>query len=144
MECSICGSTKNTVTTHINLSEKKTSYVCFECSAKKIAHSFEDLSALDEQLKATEELCEDLEKMIKRSPKMPEIPEGLEAFAFTPMKIYEATQAIVASLKTRRLELLTSIGSETRLLYDLGVSLEKEEYEKAAEIQKELDALKSK
>jgi hypothetical protein len=69
---------------------------------------------------------------------MPDVPESLQQFAFTPLSTYKTVQVILAELKSLRMEALTAEDSETRLKYELKKSLEAEDYNRSAEIRDKL------
>ncbi len=138
MKCSVCGRTDVMLLTSINVQSMQSDRTCLVCQMRKSMHDGDDLSVFDKMIEELEEMSERLERLINLAPKMPEPPEGLQQFAFTPLSTYNTVQAILAELKSLRMETLTADDSETRLEYELKKSLEAEDYEQSAEIRDKL------
>jgi protein-arginine kinase activator protein McsA len=141
-KCTRCGQAAKGMLTMFNVSKMEKSQICGKCRAKEAAAQIKNLKKLDEEIAEYEKLAVMYENLIAKVPKMPEVPEGLEAYAMTPMTAYGELQDFLAAYKTRRMELMTEAGSETRLKYELKKSIEKEDYERSAEIRDTLDGKK--
>jgi protein-arginine kinase activator protein McsA len=137
-KCTKCGRTDLTLTMFANISTGEKGALCSICMRKDGNRSLEEL---DEELNEYEKIEKSLEEIIQNSPKMPDIPDELASFAYTPLTAYRSVQAAIAHLKTQRMELMTKTGSKERLEYELKKSLEQEDFEKAAEIKNQLDFL---
>ena len=137
-KCSKCGRTDLTLTMFANISSGEKGALCPICMRGDKSKSLQEL---DEELTRYEELEVMYANLIKDIPEMPEVPAGLEGYAMTPLSAYRGIQATIAHLKTQRMELITQAGSKERLEYELKQSLEKEDFEKAAEIKGKLDSL---
>lgn len=144
MTCAICGSTKTPLTTFIDWQTKDTTFICSSCAAEKSANSIHDLEHLEETIAMMEDMVEKFEELIRETPKQPKIPEALEGIAFTPLAAYKMAQGMLSMLKVTKLELLTEVGSEAWLEYELRRAVEKEDFEKSARLRDELQAIKNK
>ncbi len=142
--CTRCGQPAKGMLTMVNISKMESSTVCGRCRAKEAALRFKKLKKLDKEIAEYEELAGMYEGLIARNPKMPQVPKFIQAFAVTPLTLYGEIQDFLAAYKTRRMELLTEEGSETRLKYELKKSIEKEDYERSAEIRDKLEGKKKK
>lgn len=141
MKCSICNKEGGMLVPHVNAETHETHHVCMECLADKSAEQELSLEELDEAIADYEDMLAKLEGIVKDFPKDQEAPQGLEGFAFTPMAMYESSQKMLARLKTKRLKKLIEGGSKKTLEYELKIAIEKEEFEKAAEIKIKLSKL---
>ena len=142
--CTRCGQPAKGMLTMFNISKMESSTVCGKCRAKDAALHFTKLKKLDKEIAEYEKLAGMYEALISRNPEMPNVPESIQAFAMTPLTIYSEIQDFLAAFKSRRMELLTQEGSETRLKYELKKSIEKEDYERSAEIRDKLESKKKK
>ena len=137
-KCSKCGRTDLTLTMFANISTGEKGALCPICMRKDGKRNLEDL---DKELKEYEKLEKMYAELIQNSPEMPDVPDALSAYAMTPLSAYRGIQATIAHLKTQRMELITQAGSKERLEYELKISLENEEFEKAADIKNRLESL---
>lgn len=137
-KCTRCGQPAKGMLTMFNLSKMESSVVCGKCRAKEAALHFTKLKKVDKEIAEYEKLAGMYEELIAKMPEMPQVSEGLEGFAMTPLTAYSEIQDFLAAFKSRRMELLTQEGSETRLKYELKKSIEQENYERSAEIRDKL------
>ena len=142
MKCSICNKEAELIVPYINAETNETQNICMNCMSKHSIKQTKSVEEIDKIIKEHEKLISDLEELIKKMPKKMEIPKGLEAYAFTPRKLYSSLQKTLAELKIQRLEKLTEAGSKVTLEYELKIAIENEEYEKASKIKKKLELLK--
>ncbi len=115
-----------------------THFLCGRCAAEQHASTLHTVEEADRFIAEVTEQLATLEKMISKFPQMPEIPQGLGALALTPLTVYSTLQFHLAAFKSRRMKLITEIGSEERLRYEIRLAIEAENYELAAELQKQL------
>ena len=137
MKCKICGETDNAGVTFLNATSGQADYVCLLCQVKEQAKGME-LEELNEQIESYEDLSVKYEELVKRVPPMDETPGFLQAM--TPLSMYKSIQNSLAAFKSRRMEILANMDNETRLKYQLKQALESEDYKKASEIRKKLEA----
>jgi len=138
MKCSICGRTDAMLLTSITEQTRQSDVTCLICQVRDALRDGGNLSVFDEKIEKLEEMSGRLERLINLAPKIPDVPGGLQQFAFTPLSTYKTVQAILAELKGLRMEALTAEDSETRLKHALEKSLEAEDYERSAEIRDKL------
>lgn len=138
MKCSVCGRTDVMLLTGINEQTRQSDVTCLICQMRNALRDGSNLCVLDKQIEELEEMSGRLERLINLAPKMPDVPESLQQFAFTPLSTYKTVQAILAELRSLRMEALTDEDSETRLKYELKKSLEAEDYNRSAEIRDKL------
>lgn len=138
MKCSQCGQEGHTLTTFVNASSMKASFICARCQAEASAKHITDWQELDRIIGEFEGLAASIEQMIKLHPEMPEVPEALASLAFTPLSMYQDLQTSLAVYKIRRMELMTLADSDERLEYELKKAIEEENYERSAEIRDQL------
>lgn len=142
--CGKCGGSTPPFTMFVNASTGATHALCVNCMGNEAAGNMEDLAEIDGRIEEYEEMLKNMEEMIKDAEVDESgVPEGLRAFAFTPMQMYRSLQVSLASLKTRRLELLKTDESEESLQYELDKKVAEEKYEEASSIKKRLTALKN-
>jgi hypothetical protein len=91
----------------------------------------------DHFIQETTENLEELEKLITICPQMPRLPEGLESIAVTALTVYRTLQAHLAAFKSRRMEMIAEMESEQRLQHQIQKAVEAEDYELAAELNKQ-------
>jgi UvrB/uvrC motif len=137
-KCTKCGRKGLTLTIVANMATGEKGALCTICLRSDKKRS---LKEIDDELKEYEKLEVMYTDLIKSIPKMPEVPDGLSAYAMTPLSAYKSIQAMIAHLKTERMELITQEGSKERLQYELNLAIESEDFEKAAEIKAQLEAL---
>ncbi len=58
------------------------------------------LKEIGDKLREYEKIEKSLAEIIQDNPEMPNIPDELASFAYTPLSAYESTQAAIAHLKT--------------------------------------------
>ncbi len=141
--CGKCGGNTKPFVLFANATTGESYQLCANCMSDQSASSLNDLAELDALIEEHEYMVKELEEMVKEAGDM-KIPPELEAFAFTPMKTYKMAQMTLASLKSKRLKLLTQEDNEEQLTYELKKKIEEEHYEEAGAIQKRLTALNSK
>ncbi len=112
--------------------------ICGRCAADDHAAGLVSIEEADHFIEETTMNLEKLEELIKLCPETTPVPEELEPFAMTPLKVYRALQAYLAAFKSRRMELMTEMGSEQRLQYEIRKAVDAENYELAAELKKQL------
>ena len=95
------------------------------------------LAEADHFIQETTENLEELEELITICPQMPRLPEGLESIAVTPLTVYRTLQAHLAAFKSRRMEMIAEMETEQRLQHQLQKAVEAEDYELAAELNKQ-------
>ncbi len=140
--CSQCGqvATGYASAAFVSPSQPGTPFIlCGRCAADQHASTLHSIEEADQFIADAIEQIAVLEKIISKSPKMPEVPEGLGALAMTPLTVYRTLQAHLAAFKSRRLTLITEAGSEERLQYEIRQAIEAEDYELAGKLQKQLD-----
>jgi hypothetical protein len=98
------------------------------------------LAELDASIAEYEAVALKAESFIKDFPEMPDLPPALAQIAFTPMSHYKALQAVLAELKSQRMEVLTNMESQSRLQYELKKSLAAEDYKQSALIRDKIAA----
>ena len=149
MKCTTCGRSDLTLVTCIDASTMKMKRVCPVCIQK--GHPGEQqrkptLKELDERIAEYEAIALKAEAFIKDCPEMPELPPALAhlaKIAFTPMSHYKALQAVLAELKSQRMETLTNMDSDIRLQYELKKALAAEDYKQSAIIRDKIAQLKT-
>jgi hypothetical protein len=149
MKCVTCGRSDLTLVTCIDASTMKMKRICPVCIQK--GHPGEEkrqptLKELDERIAEYEAIALKAEEIIKEYPEMPELPPALAhlaKIAFTPMSHYKALQAVLAELKSQRMETLTNMESSARLQYELKKSLAAENYKQSAIIRDKIAQLKT-
>lgn len=138
MNCSVCGRTDVMLLASINVQTRQSDLTCLICQMRASLREGDDLSVFDKKIEELEELSSRLERLINLAPEMPEAPGSLQQFAFTPLSSYKTVQAMLAELKSLRMEALTAEDSETRLKHALKKSLEAEDYERSAALRDKL------
>lgn len=137
-KCSKCGRTDLTLTMFANISTGEKGALCPICMR---GNKNRTLKEIDDELREYEDVEKSLAEIIQKSPKMPNIPDELASFAYTPLTAYRSVQASIAHLKTQRMELMTQAGSKERLEYELNTALENEDFTRAAEVKNLLDKM---
>jgi len=140
-QCGKCGGNTPPFTLFANATTAESYALCINCMGNQSTNHIDDLAEIDALIEEQEELLAKMEPIIQEAGDM-EVPPELEAFAFTPLKTYKMIQMTLASLKTKRVELLSTGENEYRLKYELDKKIAAEEYEAAKEIQERLDKLK--
>jgi hypothetical protein len=113
--------------------------MCSRCAIEQHANKLQTVEEADRCIAETMEEIEAVERLLAKFPQMPAVPEGLQGIAMTPLSIYKTFQHYLAAFTSRRLELIQEMGSEARLRYELDKAIETEEYERAAEIKRQLN-----
>jgi protein-arginine kinase activator protein McsA len=139
-KCSKCGRTDLTLTIFANISTGEKGALCSICMRKD---SDRTMKELDDELREYKKLEKMYAELIQSSPKMPDVPDALAAYAMTPLSAYRSIQATIAHLKTKKMELMTQAGSKERLKYELNQAIENEDFTKAAELKASLDKLET-
>ena len=137
-KCSKCGRNDLMLTMFANISTGEKGTLCPICMR---GNKTRTLKEIDDELREYEKIEKSLAEIIQDNPKMPNIPDELASFAYTPLSAYRSTQAAIAHLKTQRMELMTQVGSKERLEYELQKAVENEDFVKAAEVKKQLESL---
>jgi len=99
----------------------------------------EELKEVEEQIAAHEKIAATFEDVIKKTPTEGRAPEGLELFS--PVNLYGMTQALIASLKIKRIEILRQLDTREKLQYRLEEALKNENYELSAELRDQISLL---
>ncbi len=139
--CSQCGrdAAGCTITALVSGAQPSSAYfLCGRCAAEQHASTLQTIEEADRFIAEVTEQLATLEKIIVKHPQMPEVPKGLESLAMTPLTVYGTLQYHLAAFKSRRMKLVTQSGSEERLRYEIQQAIEAENYELAAELQKQL------
>ncbi|KAA1257960.1 hypothetical protein LF1_04510 [Rubripirellula obstinata] len=105
---------------------------CASCSAAEHASTIHTIEEADEFIADATRNLQKLEAYISKHPEMPEIPQGLEAFAMTPLTAYHNLQMHLAAFKSRRMALVTATDSKEMLDYEIRKAIEAEDFERAA------------
>lgn len=137
-KCSKCGRNDLPLTVFANISNGEKGALCPICMR---GNKTRTLKEIDDELRQYEKIEKSLAEIIQSNPEMPNIPDELASFAYTPLSAYRSAQAAIAHLKTQRMELITQAGSKERLEYDLKKAVENENFVKAAEVKKQLESL---
>ena len=111
--------------------------VCPRCAAEEHANSFESLEEADHFIEEVKGILKSLEKIMAERPEMPQVPEGMEAGAMTPLSVYKTMQLHLAAFLSRRMEMLTEAGSDARIAYEINKAIKAEDYERAAALKKQ-------
>lgn len=138
MNCTICGAAEEGMLTMFNLSSQQSTVICGRCSAKAAAQEYSNPDKIEKYLVELREMATFYEELIKTIPEMTEVPKELSAIACTPLTEYRKIQYMIAEYETHKIELITQKESMERLNYELKKSIEKEDYQKAAEIRDKL------
>ncbi len=137
MKCKICGETDTPGVTFINASTLSSDYVCLLCQVKGQIVDTNELEELDESIRMYEDLSQKYEELVKVLPPMDEKQKGLPAIS--PLGMYKTIQMALAAFRSRRMEILAGTDKESQLQYEINEALEKEDFEKAAELKKQLE-----
>jgi protein-arginine kinase activator protein McsA len=145
--CSNCGRTDASVTTYVNGATLERHYLCIVCEyergrkGKKLS-----IAEIDAELKQYYELSGMYESLILSMPKetaeMAKSANEIGNMTKTPMSVFQDIKMMVAHLETLRISSAIAEGSEVYLNAELAKALATENFERAAAIRKELDALK--
>lgn len=135
-------------------SKKATDLLCDSCkkaiqpSKKKEddadfeANEAETPKMIKERLKYLKKMSKELEDMILTHPDLvgqaeedfAELPEIIQAYAFTPVKSYKMVQFLLAITKGEYMDSIVKEDSEARLNKALETSIEEEDYRKSAKL----------
>ena len=140
--CGKCGSNNPPFTLSINATTAESYALCVNCIGNQVSDNMDNLAEIDAQIAEHEELLKEMEIIMQEAGDM-ELPPELETYAFTPLKTFKLIQVTLASLKTKRVELLSKGANEHRLQYELDKKIKDEKYEEAGVIQKKLNDLKT-
>jgi protein-arginine kinase activator protein McsA len=97
---------------------------------------------LKERLKYLNKMSKELEDMILTHPDLvgqteddlAELPESIQAYAFTPVKSYKMVQFLLAITKGEYMDSIVKQDSEARLKKALETSIKEEDYLKSAKL----------
>jgi hypothetical protein len=144
--CMRCGRSDLPLTITLEARTMKTEKICQVCMREggpdNIPQKPQSVKELDEDIAEYEKMAKDLEQMITAFPEPDNVTDGLSQYAMTPLTAYRTAQAILAELKSKRMIAMTSLDEATRLEYELKKAILAEDYEKSAELQRKLDAMK--
>ncbi len=137
MKCKICKKENQAGALFINTATSKSDYVCLSCQLEQEMANVTDLRNIDKQIKDLEGAVEQLKYVVEQTGSMKnDFPP--ELMAFSPLSLYKTAEVSLAKLKARRMELLLSKDATFRLKYELNKALEKEDFKKAAQLQRQL------
>ncbi len=141
MKCTICNEERNDLTIMINADTHKTDYVCFACMGRDNYKSM-PLDEVDKSLESFEKILSQFEGFL-RDPDVlnMEVPEGLEALAWTPKKAYKMAMDEINMLKMRKIEIESQMPPGELLKKQLMEAIGKEDFEKAATIKDQMNKL---
>lgn len=97
------------------------------------------LREIEELIASHEQIANNFEEVIKSTPIEGEIPKALELFA--PKNLYGMTQALIASLKIQRIEILQKLDTKEKLEYRLEEAIKEEDYELSASLRDQINEL---
>lgn len=97
------------------------------------------LREIEELIASHEQIAHNFEEVIKSTPINEEIPKALELFA--PKNLYGMTQALIASLKIQRIEILQKLDTREKLEYRLEEAIKEEDYELSASLRDQINEL---
>ena len=140
--CGKCGGNNPPFTSFINATTAESYALCVNCMSSEGTEYLDDLAEIDNLIAEHEDMLEKMEVMVQEVGDL-EVPPEIEAFAFTPLKSYKMIQMTLASLKTKRLKLISSGENEHRLKYELDKKIAEEKYKEAGNIQKKLNDLQT-
>lgn len=141
MKCAACGRNDLPLVTFVSAETNKAEMICPLCMEPEQTGKspMEALLYLDDNIRMLEESNKQLEELSAfEGPSMKNIPKEMAAFALTPTSMYKAAQVVIASLKSRRLDLLATLPGEQRLQYELERALAQQNYERSAVLRDEL------
>lgn len=141
-KCNSCGRKDLPLTTSVNGVSGEIKYYCTLCLSRLRNDMTKErsLSDVESEIKKMETMASSLEEMIN-SHEMPEVPEGLSMFAFTPISLYKSMQAALADLKSEKMEILAKMDTEARIKRELKEALGREDYKKAEKLKGRLEQL---
>ncbi|MEY4904267.1 MAG: hypothetical protein RLZZ292_2082, partial [Bacteroidota bacterium] len=142
--CSKCGRTDMSLTTYMHATTLKKHYMCVLCQAESREGGKRDIASYDEELKQYAELSEMYEKLILSMPKEVQAMQGLDNTLQTPLTIFRDIKHMIAHLESKRMEAVIAQGGEVYLNAELEKAIAAEDFEKAASVHSQLDALKKK
>lgn len=146
MKCDLCRKSATILVTMVNVTTNESQHVCDNCLIEN-SPLINDINELDVNIADAESVLKDLEGIQQLAGK--DIGsefadnEELSAMIFTPSKAYDMMKKTCDSLAIQKLQLLTSMPDLDRLKYELKIAIEKENYEKAAELRDKINALNS-
>ena len=140
--CTSCGRDDLNLNIMVNAQLGETHYLCAVCLSKNHnSAKGRKLEDIEKEIVKTEKMIADMEEIISTYD-MPSMPEGLEKFAVTPLSLYKSFQAVLASLKSERMEILSSMETAEKLNLQLEKAIENQDFEKSAIIRDQLNKLK--
>ena len=138
MKCKICGKENQAGAVFIHAETKSSDYVCLSCQLKSEMADVKGLKEIDANIKMMEDVVDKFKTIVEEVGSMEgEYPP--ELMAFSPLSFYKIAEQSLADLKIRRMELLLKEDKTTRLKYELQQAIEKEDFEKAAQIKAQLE-----
>ncbi len=141
-KCSHCGSNTGPFTLFASPSTGESHQMCAHCMSRQSAEAFTDIEELDNQIEMLDKMLGDFSEMMKTA-KMPEVPEELRKYTFSPTDVFQMMQMTVGMMKAKRMELAGAGPVPERLQYELDKCIAEENYEQAALIQQQLNQLKN-
>ena len=141
--CNSCGRKDLPVTTVIRGDTGDIRYLCSVCMMHSEEATPKDsrLSEIEANIEKYERMANDMEEMIK-TVEIPEVPEALSNFAWTPLSLYKSLQAIIAELKSEKVNILSKMELESRIRRELKDALAREDYKKSAELRDKIKQLR--
>jgi len=141
--CTSCGRNDLNLSIMVNAELGETQFVCAVCLSKNQNKTQNrTLEDVNKEIVETEKMIADMEEIIS-TVEMPDLPDALEKFAVTPLSLYKSFQAILANLKSERMEILNSMDTETKLNVQLEIAIKNEDFEQSAIIRDKLNNLKN-
>jgi UvrB/uvrC motif len=147
--CSRCGRSDLQLTITLEAVTLKTEQLCPICMGKGGPNNnpipTKTLAEIDAEIAEFEDLATTLEEIIKKAPNFEEnVPPELSRYVMTPQGNYRTVQAMLADLRSQRMVALTHMDSAIRLEYELKKATEAEDFERAAQLRDQLNALRDK
>lgn len=113
-----------------------------EAEAESETDETETPKMIKERLKYLKKMSKELEDMILTHPDLvgqteddlAELPEIIQAYAFTPVKSYKMVQFLLAITKGEYMDSIVKQDSKARLKKALETSIEEEDYRKSAKL----------
>ncbi len=137
MKCKICGKENQAGAVFIHAETKISDYVCLSCQLESEMAGAKELKDIDANIKMMEGAVDKFKTIVEEVGSMEgEYPPELMAFA--PLSVYKIAEEFLATLKIRRMELLLKEDKTIRLKYELQQAIEKEDFEKAAQLKSQL------
>jgi len=140
--CTSCGRDDLNLNILVNAELGETQYLCAVCISKNQNKAHErKLVDIEKEITETEKMIANMEEIIS-TVEMPSMPKELERFAVTPLSLYKSFQAILANLKSERMEILSGMDTIEKLNVLLERAIENEDFEQSAILRDKLSNLK--